>query len=269
MKLSLQIAAHGVKVTFVNFEPIHDKIIASTPGIHGKQGLISCASIFDGLELESDRNDAVEFTESTGRVMPGQLMNLIEKINQCNTTNKEQITCVIVDVSIGWALEVAKNMGIEGVAVHTAGPAGLALALCIPQLIKDEILGDDGTLLKGKSISLSSEIPAWRKFEIPWITSSDIIMQKAIFKFVRTGLQNFKFANLILSNSFDDLAPSALKLTPNILLVGLLLASNHLGSFTRSFWPEDSTCLSRHDKQDAGSVIYVAFGSKLSLAHNK
>ncbi|XWS47945.1 hypothetical protein CRYUN_Cryun13aG0029600 [Craigia yunnanensis] len=264
MKLSLQIAAHGVKVTFVNLESIHEKVMASTPVKHDDQeeSLISFVSIPDGVELENDRNDALKFTESKRKVMPGQLKKLIEKINQYGTNNEQIISCIIADVSVGWALEVAKNMGIEGVAVHTAGPAGLALALRVPQLIEARILGDDGALLKGESISLSNETPAWRKSDVPWSsTGGDPIRGKAIFKFLRTFAQNVKFTNLILSNSFDELAPSALKLIPKVLPIGPLLASNHSGSFAGSFWPEDSTCLSWLDKQTAGSVIYVAFGS--------
>ena len=84
--------------------------------------------------------------------MPGELKKLIKKINQSNVD--EQITYVITDILVEWALEVAKNMGIEGIAVHFAGPAGLALSLRVPQLIEAGILGDDGKNL-ATSIDLS------------------------------------------------------------------------------------------------------------------
>ncbi|XVF50008.1 hypothetical protein PTKIN_Ptkin04bG0061000 [Pterospermum kingtungense] len=255
VKLSLQIAAHGVKVTFVNSESTHEKIMASMPAKHDDEdeSLLSFASIAEVSELENE--------ESKRKVKTDQLKKLIEKINQKYGTNNEQIiSCVIADISAGWALEVAKNMGIEGVGVHTAGPAGLALSLRVQQLIEAGILGEEGTLLKGESISLSNEIPTWRKSDMPW-NSTDLISGKAIFRLVCNTAQNVKFTNLILSNSFEELAPSALKLIPNVLPIGPLLASNHSGSFAWSFWPEDSTCLSWLDKQTAGSVIYVAFGS--------
>ncbi|XVF51780.1 hypothetical protein PTKIN_Ptkin04bG0212100 [Pterospermum kingtungense] len=255
MKLSLQIAAHGVKVTFVSSESTHEKIMASIPAKQDdkEESLISVASVPDGLELENE--------ESKRRVKTDQLKQLIEKINQQYGTKSEQIIrCVIADIFAGWALEAAKNMGIEGVAVHTAGPAGLALSLRVPQLIEDGTLGDDGTLLKGESISLSNEIPAWRKSDIPW-NGTDLIRGRAIFKYFCNITQIVKFTNLILSNSFEELAPSALKLIPNILPIGPLLASNHFDGFAGSFWPEDLTCLSWLNKQTAGSVIYVAFGS--------
>ena len=48
---------------------------------------------------------------------------------------------------------------------------------------------------------------------------------------------------------------------PGIIPVSPLLLGNQLGSHARSFWPQDSTCLTWLDKQPVGSVIYVAFGS--------
>ncbi|XWS47944.1 hypothetical protein CRYUN_Cryun13aG0029500 [Craigia yunnanensis] len=70
--------------------------MAAMSGKEEEQSLISLVSIPDGLELEDNRKDTLKFTEN---------------------------------ILVGWALEVAKNMGIEGIAVHFAGSAGLALSL--------------------------------------------------------------------------------------------------------------------------------------------
>ncbi|KAK6261715.1 hypothetical protein QUC31_007531 [Theobroma cacao] len=201
MKLSLQIAAHGVKVIFVNTEVTHEKILVSLPEKVEERSLISLDSIPDGVD-EDGRNDAVKMMEAMRRAMPGYFEDyLIKKINQSNVN--EKITCVIADTSVGWALEVAKKVGIEAVAVWPAGAACLALAVHVPQLLEAEIINID----------------------------------------------------------VYELDSSALKLIPNVLPIGPLLASNHLGGFAGSTWPEDSTCLEWLDKQTAGSVIYVAFGS--------
>ncbi|XWS60465.1 hypothetical protein CRYUN_Cryun07bG0038700 [Craigia yunnanensis] len=142
MKLSLQIAAHGVKVTFVNTEFIHEKVMASLPEIfEEEQRLIRLVSIPDGLKPEDDRQDFVKLTESILRVMPGNLRNLIENINRSYVD--EQIACVIADTAAGWALEVASKMGIKRVAVLLSGPASMALTLHVPQLIEAGITDTD------------------------------------------------------------------------------------------------------------------------------
>ncbi|XVF50001.1 hypothetical protein PTKIN_Ptkin04bG0060600 [Pterospermum kingtungense] len=119
MKLALQIAAHGVKVTFVNTDFIHKKIMVSLPQKAEEQSLISLVSIPDGLEADKDRTDLIKLTETVHRAMPGYLEDFILKLNQSNIN--EHITCVIADTSVGWALEVAKKLGIEAVAVWPAG----------------------------------------------------------------------------------------------------------------------------------------------------
>ncbi|XVF11823.1 hypothetical protein REPUB_Repub08aG0060400 [Reevesia pubescens] len=262
MKLSLQIAAQGVKVTFVNTEFIHEKIMASMPEKDREQSMISLVSIPDGLEGD-DRNDIFKLAESILRVMPGHLEDLIVKMNQSNLN--EQIKCVIADTSVGWALEVAKKMGIRAVAVWPAGAACFALTAQIPHLIDDQVINNDGTLIKDEPIRLSEDIPAWSSSEFTW-RCCDPVMQKLLFVYVSTALKTFKFADQILCNSFYELDSSVMKLIPKILPIGPFSASNHFGAFAGNFWPEDSTCLSWLDKQIAGSVIYVALGSTTILS---
>ncbi|XVE56839.1 hypothetical protein DITRI_Ditri04bG0042900 [Diplodiscus trichospermus] len=263
MKLSLKIAAQGVKVTFVNTEFIHEKITVSAPKQVKEQSLISLVSIPDGLPLDGDdRNDVFKLAESMRRVMPGHLEDLIVKLNQSNIN--EQIKCVIAETSVGWALEVAKKMGIGAVAVWPFGAACLVLAAHIPQLIEAQIISNDGTPLK-EIIKLSEDIPPWRSSETAW-SCSDPVMQKFLFEFGCMVPKYARFYDSILCNSFHELESSALKLIPNILPVGPLLASNHSGAFPGNFWPEDSTCLEWLDKQTAHSVIYIAFGSTTILS---
>ncbi|OMO62734.1 UDP-glucuronosyl/UDP-glucosyltransferase [Corchorus olitorius] len=195
MKLSLQIVAHGVKVTFVTTEFIHGKIMASLPAkIEEERSLISLVSIPDGLEPADDRQDFVKLTESMFRVMPGHLRSFIENINQSNVN--EQITCVIADMAAGWALGVAKELGIKNAAVLLSGPATLALALHVPKLIEAGIIDIDGTLMKDEPITLTEDIPAWNSSELSW-SSGDPVMQRLLFSYVSTGIQAFISADEI------------------------------------------------------------------------
>jgi folate-dependent phosphoribosylglycinamide formyltransferase PurN len=76
--------------------------------------------------------------------MPGHFKDLIEKINQSD--DDEQISCIIADATVGWALEVAEKMGIKRAAVSLAGAGNLAFALHIPKLIEDGIIDDKGNI---------------------------------------------------------------------------------------------------------------------------
>ncbi|OMO89780.1 UDP-glucuronosyl/UDP-glucosyltransferase [Corchorus olitorius] len=145
MKLAVQIAAHGVKVTFVNSENAHERIMASnsTPAeIKEQISLISLVTIPDGLGSGAGQRTGLAVAKQARKGMPDSLKDLIEKINHFNFS--EQITCVVADTMAVWALQVAKEMGINRIAVQVAGPATLALSLNVPQLIEAGILDNDG-----------------------------------------------------------------------------------------------------------------------------
>ncbi|XVF50002.1 hypothetical protein PTKIN_Ptkin04bG0060700 [Pterospermum kingtungense] len=232
--------------------------MVSVPQKAEEQSLISLVSLPDGLELEDDRTDSVKLNESVHRAMPGYLEDFILKINKTNID--EQITCVVADTAVGWALELAKKPGIKSVAVWPAGGACLALALHVQQLIEAEIIDNDGNLLTDEPISVSKDVPVWSSSEIVW-RSTNPVWQKLVLGLYTVLPEYAKYYDWILCNSVYELDSAALQLVPNILPVGPLLESSHLDTFTGNLWPEDSTCLEWLDKQTSGSVIYVAFGS--------
>ncbi|PPR97391.1 hypothetical protein GOBAR_AA23276 [Gossypium barbadense] len=145
MKLALQIASHGVQVTFANTESTHAKIKASLPENVEEAHLISFVSLPDGMEPDDDRTDWVKLNDSIHRTMPGYLEDFILKVNGSNANQK--FTCVVADTSVGWALELAKKAGLQAVAVWPAGGPCLALALHLPQLLEAGIIDTDQPFL--------------------------------------------------------------------------------------------------------------------------
>lgn len=145
MKLSMKIAEQGIKVTIFSTEHMKAKIMVSMPQEAKKSSLITVVSVPDGQELqEADRKDFQKVTQSMLAVMPGRLKNFIEKVKESNDC--EQISCVITDVDVGWALEIAEQMGIARAAVVTFSRAYLPLVLHIPKLVEAGILDSNGEL---------------------------------------------------------------------------------------------------------------------------
>ncbi|KAK4568062.1 hypothetical protein RGQ29_003714 [Quercus rubra] len=268
MKLSHKIVDHGINVTFVNTEFIHAKLTASMAVKSEEKSPIRLVSIPDGLEPGDDRNDTPKLIESIEKVMPGHLKDLIEKINQSN--DDDQISCIIADSMVGWALEVAEKMGIKRAAVWPAGPANLAFALHIPKLIEEGIINIKGTPRENNLIWLSEDIPAWSSSGLPWSCPGDSKTQNIIFEFHAFKMNHYvTLCNWLLCNSFYELDSPVCDLIPGIIPVGPLLLGNELGNYAGSFWPQDSTCLSWLDKQPVGSVIYVAFGSLATFSQQQ
>ncbi|RYR60488.1 hypothetical protein Ahy_A04g017550 [Arachis hypogaea] len=167
MKLSHQLVKHGIKVTFVNIDFVHNQIMKSSLGEgvadhnNNKDAMIELVSIPDRLEDGDNRNLLLgKLTESTCKVMPKKLEMLIEDINKSNNNNNNngnKISCLVIDENFGWGIEVAKKMGIRAVAFWPASASLLALHFNIQKLIDDGlIVANDGNINSPSDSSDSS-----------------------------------------------------------------------------------------------------------------
>ncbi|KAF8005719.1 hypothetical protein BT93_K0106 [Corymbia citriodora subsp. variegata] len=161
LKLSHCIADYGVKVTFVYTESIHAKVMAANPGLEEGSDRITFVAIPDGLETDEERKDFPKVLESMSRVMPGHLQELIEKVKeQSNGNEDEQISFMIVDLTTGWALEVAERMGIGRAGFWAASVLNLALIVHIPKLIEGGVIDNNGIALNNDLITISKDLPS-------------------------------------------------------------------------------------------------------------
>ena len=118
LKLSHQIASQGIKVTFVNTEIIHAKVVAAMSDSKNEEiGGVTLVSVPDGVEQEDDRKDIFKFTECFQRTMPGNLKDLIQRTNDSN--EDEPIRFVLVGATIGWLLDVVQDLVIKQAAFWT------------------------------------------------------------------------------------------------------------------------------------------------------
>ncbi|KAF5188346.1 Glycosyltransferase [Thalictrum thalictroides] len=140
MEFSNQLVNHGVKVTFVNMESIHNKV-ASTLHDHGEEdkgdSRIHLVSI---PEMNGDP-DIAKFVEYVAEAMSLHLEELIKKFNE---NDDEKIDYIIADAFVGNVLEVAKKFGINRFAFCPASLGYLALMLHFPKLIEVGYIDENG-----------------------------------------------------------------------------------------------------------------------------
>lgn len=132
---------NGIKVTFVNSEFNHQRILKSFLESDNTQQLADLASIPDGMEPWEDRNELRKFIESIFRVMPGELEALIERING---SQGDKITYIVADGAVGWAFEVAEKLGLRSAVFWPATAASLAAVFSVPRLISERLIESDG-----------------------------------------------------------------------------------------------------------------------------
>lgn len=141
MKLSQQLVQHGSRITFVNTQYNHERILNALVMKEDAEDHICLVSVPDSL-TDEDRTKPGKLSEAILRVMTGKVEELIQHINGLES----KITCVLADQSIGWALEIAEKHGIKHAAFCPAAAAMLVLGFCIPKLIDDGIIDENGKI---------------------------------------------------------------------------------------------------------------------------
>ncbi|XP_050226881.1 UDP-glycosyltransferase 83A1-like [Mercurialis annua] len=259
MELSQNFVKHGFKITFVNTDYNHKRVLENNNELLGEE-VISLVSIPDGLEPWEDRNDLGILSEAIFSVMPGKLEELIQRINDASEED-EKISCIVADLNMGWALQVAEKMNIRCAAFWPTSAALLSFLFTVPKMIDDQIIDNNGSPLKNQMIEMAPTMPVMSTQNLLWNCIGDSATQKIIFDVVNKNNAAANLADRIICNSAYNLEPGAFSLTPKIQPIGPLLASNRQGDSSGSFWQEDSTCLKWLDQQTQKSVIYIAFGS--------
>lgn len=258
MELAHCLVDRGFKITFVNTEFNHERLVAALPKELEGADQIHLVTIPDGLGPGEDRNDFLLQVEAMLKFMPGFLEALIEETDK---ESEDKITCFIADVSIAWSFEVAGKKGFRLGAFWPANAGTLATMLSIPWLIEEGIIGEDGTVKRREMIKLSPGMPAMSTARFIWNGFGDSKTGEVVFNYMVRNNQALEFAERIICNSIYELEQTVFTYVPNILPVGPLLTGQRSGKLVGHFWPEDATCTTWLDEQPANSVVYVAFGS--------
>lgn len=141
MELSRSLSGRGLRITFVNTEHNHNRIVGSGEG-PGDGRRINFVSVSDGLESPEDRKKPGKLSEAVLTVLPETVAELVDQIHR-----SDRIVCVVADQSLGWALEIAREKGLRCAAFCPAAAAVLVQALNAPRMIEDGIIGVNGEIL--------------------------------------------------------------------------------------------------------------------------
>ncbi|XP_062106509.1 UDP-glycosyltransferase 83A1-like [Humulus lupulus] len=278
MLFAHKLAQHGFRITFVHTEFSMERILSAMSDDNLKTGTgsenIELVSIPDGLSPEDDRTVVRNICRATLETMSTELEKLIRTINgnitsdiigePSESTSNDKISCLICDVFLGFGMEVAAKMGIQGALFCPSSAAILAYTMNIPKIIHDGIVDDiDGKPTQKQIIQLSFDMPGMDTSTLPW-KFDDLPTQKMLFQLYLKIGQALKTTQWCLCNTTQDIESVAISLFPKVLPIGPLTVnktSSHLDISGSQFWIEDASCLNWLDQHKPRSVIYVAFGS--------
>lgn len=150
MELAQYLAKHGIRITFVNTEFIHQSITktfsSTTESSSTLDKRIRLVSIPDGLDSK-ERSEREKLVDKVYRMLPGRIQQLVEDINGSDEEDYK-VTCIIYDQFLGKCQECAKKLGIRSAAFHPAPAADVVLKYNIQKLMEDGIIDSDGKIVE-------------------------------------------------------------------------------------------------------------------------
>ncbi|XVF83824.1 hypothetical protein PTKIN_Ptkin16aG0524200 [Pterospermum kingtungense] len=269
-KLAELLALTGFKVTFLNSEHNHERLVKYTnmtshfaryPGFEFK-------TIADGLPDDHPRSGdwVLERFGAMEVKTKASLRELLLNISP-------PVDCIIGDGFLGFALDVAKELGIPYIYFRTISACCFWALYSIPDIIQAGELP-----IRGEMDRLITTVPGMETFlrcrDLPSfcraIDMADSVLQLVV-KQTRKSLQ----AHSLILNTFEDLEGPILShirtKCPHIYAIGPIHAQLNTRlrakygesskPFSNSLWEVDRSCISWLDKQTKQSVMYVSFGS--------
>lgn len=273
MQLAKQLALRGFVVTFVITTEFRSRIqeYSTSPAPIGTTSPLDIrfAQISDGLPPDFDRfGGNLTALSQAVEAMAGPFEQLIRQLMQ----DYPPVTCIFSDMFAPFTQDVANAFHIPRVAVWLQSAASYSVNLHVPLLIRQGHMP-----VKDKSKDLITCIPGHPPLA-PWELPSFYQVQDLSNFMVQFKLKPFlrvKEAAFVLINTFYDLESKMLDTLqqdhPAVLAAGPFLPPAFLGTQsddTRAgtgLWAEDNECLGWLDKQAPSSVLYVAFGSIVSM----
>ncbi|KAK6128621.1 hypothetical protein DH2020_037634 [Rehmannia glutinosa] len=258
LELAQCLAKHGIRITFLNTEIIHDRIVNGSSGEYALDDRIRLVSVPDGLKPE-ERYIPGKLTEAVYKMMPRKIEELVKEI-EVSEEEEDKISCVVYDQGLGIIHEVAKKLGIGSAMFSPAAAAVLVLSFNIPKLIEDGIVDDEGTPLNDEAVQFAPTMPIIPPSDFVWNRLQFLPLQKHFFNIMKRNNEPIKYADRLICNSIYDLEPGRSPSptdTPDRPPLGKQPSRNSAGHF----WPHDSNCIEWLDQQPPRSVIYAAFGS--------
>ncbi|XP_078148776.1 indole-3-acetate beta-glucosyltransferase-like [Carex rostrata] len=260
LQFAKDLASKGPKVTLVTTSYI------ITNSIKAQIGNVSIASISDGYDeggIQSAPN-LVAYNDSLEVVGSKTLAELIEKYNR----STEPFTCMVFDTISPWGDKVAQSFGLPSIAFSTQSCAVSA----IYHQVKKGVLHvpEPGITVElfGLPLMERADFPSLAVKDGPYPTLTEVNLNQF------NGTKD----DWVLFNSFDELETEAMTVLKDYFharaigpCVPFLPRANGPGNtYGMSLLkPEDDMCMKWLNGKPANSVVYVSFGSSVSLTNKQ
>ncbi|XP_039144435.1 LOW QUALITY PROTEIN: myricetin 3-O-rhamnoside 1,2-glucosyltransferase UGT709G2-like [Dioscorea cayenensis subsp. rotundata] len=281
LKLADLLSTSDLHITFLNTHHNHNRLsnFSSAFARLSLRPHFRFLSIPDGLPDDDPRSaNALWDLDDSIRTRSGD--HLRQLLTSCRQDGWPQITCVLVDSVMPFAIEPVEDLGIPAIIFRTASACSLWAYHCIPKLIETgELPFPDEPDMDEKIQGVAGMESFLRRRDLPSFCreTGDLANSRAL-QMVSRAVGNVNRARAIILNTCESMEGPVLhhirsSVCPTIFAIGplhQLLARAHQYSkeqqLSGNLWLEDRTCMAWLDTQPKGSVVYVSFGSFTVMA---
>ncbi|ERN08828.1 limonoid UDP-glucosyltransferase [Amborella trichopoda] len=266
IRLARRLASDNrLRVSFATNEAIgkqlHD---AGTTTTSGTDAHVEFLTFFDGLAVDEDRRDLDWFMAHLNRAGPNGLAALISDLE----ARGRRVHCVVSNPFVPWVVDVAEGFSIPCALLWVQSCAIYALYYRSVYRLSEFPTPEKPDIdisLPGLPVLQASELPSFLLPSAAHRCLADVIL---------SHIKKIKKVKWVLGNSFYALETEAIQLMEElapIRPIGPLVPSELLGQSTDTevrgdLWKPAHDCLDWLSTQPQGSVIYVAFGSVVTLS---
>ncbi|KAK2995875.1 hypothetical protein RJ640_029600 [Escallonia rubra] len=261
LQFSKRLASKGLKVT----------VVATTNSVQAPDNSIDIEYIPDGSDQTDQKKDAglERFKSVASRVLP----DLIEKLNGYGSC---RVNLVVYDSIVPWALDVAYELDVYGASLFTQSCQSCAVSaiyyhmthgsLEIGSLEGENVLSPSMPLMGVKDLpSFISDMDTYPAFLGLFLTGSLILIRRIGCCSTPLTSRNVKYVVNWMASQWP------------VKTVGPTIPSMYLDKRLEDdkdyalslFEPGDEDCIKWLNTKDAGSVVYVSFGSLANLGEDQ
>ncbi|XP_057989665.1 7-deoxyloganetic acid glucosyl transferase isoform X2 [Hevea brasiliensis] len=272
LKLAELLGLSGLKVTFLNFQFIHDQLL-----LHAD--IEARFTKYPGFQFKKIPDRMSVPRAERPEDMADIIKDLIERMKTSSKTlkkilveNSPPIDCIIADMLMGFVHDVAKEVGIPVIPFENASSCSFWTVLSIPRIIAAGELPIKGNQDMDRLITT---VPGMETFlrcrDLPTCCRVNDLADPKLLMITNETRES----QALILKTFEDLeAPILCPLRtryPKIYTIGPLheLLKTKLRSIKKQesysslnpLWEVDRTCITWLDNQASHSVLYVSFGS--------
>ncbi|KAK8671834.1 hypothetical protein V6N13_038419 [Hibiscus sabdariffa] len=281
IKLAELLALAGFRITFLNTHHNHERLLRFTnmAAYFERYSGFELGTITDGLPQDHPRSGhwfPAMFEDATAMKIKQSLRDMLVNVSP-------PVDCMIVDAFLGFALDVARELGIPIVCFRTSSPCCFWTSYSIPDMIRAGELPINGNEDMDRLITTVPGMEThFRCRDLPsYCRAPD--MEDSFIKLIVKQTRKSAEADALILNTAEELdgpilsqirtqCPIVYAIGPINALLKSRVNAKHGESyhhFSNTLLEEDKSCVSWLDKQPNRSVTYACFGSLTSMSREQ